>query len=201
MTQIDYFASLNSPWTYLGAARIAALAAEHGATLRIFPVDFRAVIFPSSGGLPVNQRSRERQAYRLQELRRWPKFLGIPLNIAPKHVPFDEILAASAVIAVRETLGDAHAVDLAHRIMKAAWHEEQNCADPATLGPIIAASGLEARRLLDLAADPAWAERRLSDSRAALARGVFGAPSYVIGDEIFWGQDRLDFVERCLAGG
>ena len=67
---IDYYASLNSPWTHLGAARIEAMAMANGATLRIFPVDFGA-IFAGSGGLPLPKRSAQRQAYRLQELPRW----------------------------------------------------------------------------------------------------------------------------------
>jgi carboxymethylenebutenolidase len=71
--------------------------------------------------------------------------------------------------------------------------------DRATLAALIAESGLDAPALITLAEEPRWAERRQADSQAALDRGVFGAPSYVIGEEIFWGQDRLDFVERHLA--
>jgi len=84
--QIDYYASLNSPWTHLGAARIEALAAQHGAGLRIFPVDFGA-IFAASGGLPLPKRSPQRQAYRLQELARWRDRLGIPIATRPAHFP------------------------------------------------------------------------------------------------------------------
>ena len=67
---IDYYASLNSPWTHLGAARIEAMAMAHDATLRIYPVDFGA-IFSQSGGLPLPQRSPQRRFYRMQELARW----------------------------------------------------------------------------------------------------------------------------------
>ena len=83
---IDYYASLNSPWTHLGAARIEALAAKHGASLRIHPVDF-GTIFPASGGLPLPRRAPQRQAYRLMELRRWRDFLGVPINVQPKFFP------------------------------------------------------------------------------------------------------------------
>jgi 2-hydroxychromene-2-carboxylate isomerase len=148
VAHIDYYASLNSPWTHLGAARIEALAAKHGASLRIFPVDF-GTVFAGSGGLPLPRRAPQRQAYRLMELRRWRDFLGVPITIEPKHFPASEALT------------DA---------------------------------------VMRLGAEPRWTERRVADTQAALARGVFGAPSYVIGDEIFWGQDRLDFVDRKLAG-
>jgi carboxymethylenebutenolidase len=196
---VDYYVSLNSPWTHLGAARIAALTAQHGASLRVYPVDF-GTIFPASGGLPLPKRAPQRQAYRLMELRRWRDALGIPITIAPRFFPAREQPAASCVIAVRETIGDAPAVALAHGILKALWEEERDTGDTATLRDLIADTGLDAKAVLTLAEDPRWAERRAADSTAALARGVFGAPSYVIGDEIFWGQDRLDFVARCLSG-
>jgi 2-hydroxychromene-2-carboxylate isomerase len=197
---IDYYASLNSPWTHLGAARIEAMAQANNATLRIFPVDFGA-IFEKSGGLPLPKRSPQRQAYRLQELQRWRDHLGLPITIQPKFFPSSEQLTASCVIALRETVGDQPAINLAHRVLKALWQEEKNPADPATLAALITEIGLDADQLMKLGSDPKWAERRRTDTQAALDKGVFGAPSYVIGKEIFWGQDRLGFVERHLAFG
>jgi carboxymethylenebutenolidase len=197
---IDYYASLNSPWTHFGAARIEALAAQHGATLRIFPVDF-GTIFANSGGLPLPKRSPQRQAYRLQELARWRDTLGIPIAIHPKHFPHNELPACGCVIALRETMGDAPAIALAHRVLKALWEEQRNPADPAVLAALIADVGLDAGTVMALGAEPRWQERRLADTQAALDRGVFGAPCYVIGQDIFWGQDRLDFVARRLAQG
>lgn len=197
---IDYYASLNSPWTHLGAARIEALAAKYGASMRIYPVDF-GTIFPASGGLPLPKRAPQRQAYRLMELRRWRDFLGIAINIEPRFFPASEALTSSCVIALRENQGDAPAIKLAHRVLKAVWHDELNPADPATLAKLITEIGLDADAVMKLGAESRWAERRTADTRAALDRGVFGAPSYFIGDEIFWGQDRLEFVDRKLARG
>ncbi len=197
---IDYYASLNSPWTHLGAARIEALAAKHGATLRIWPVDF-GTVFAGSGGLPLPKRAPQRQAYRLMELRRWRDFLGVPINVEPKFFPSSEALSAPCVVALRETQGDEPAIRLAHRVLKAVWQDELNPGDPATLAKLIAEVGLDADAVMQLGEEPRWTERRNADTQAALALGVFGAPSYVIGDEIFWGQDRLDFVERKLARG
>jgi len=197
---IDYYASLNSPWTHLGAARIEAMAMAHGASLRIFPVDF-GTIFPASGGLPLPRRAPQRQAYRLIELKRWRDHLGIPITIQPKYFPSDEQVSTACVIGLRETVGDQPAIKLAHRVLKAVWQDEQNPADPATMTALIADVGLEPDTVLKLGADPRWSERRHADTQKALDRGVFGAPSYVIGEEIFWGQDRLAFVERRLARG
>lgn len=198
---IDYYVSLNSPWTHLGAARIEAMAARHGATLRIHAVDFGQVIFPASGGVPLPKRSPQRQAYRMQELRRWRDHLGVPITLAPKHFPFAEPFAAACVVAARETAGPGPAIALAHRILKALWEQEQDPGDRETLARLINEVGLDAPALLQLAEEPRWQDIRRAEAEAALARGVFGAPSYVIGDEIFWGQDRLEFVERHLAGG
>ncbi len=197
---IDYYASLNSPWTHLGAARIEAMAMAHGASLRIYPVDFGA-IFAQSGGLPLPKRAPQRQAYRLQELARWRDHLGIPINVQPKHFPSSEALTAPCVIAVRETIGDQPAIKLAHRILKAVWQEEKSPADTATLATLIQDVGLDPDKVLALGADPKWTDMREADGKAALARNVFGAPSFVIGNDIFWGQDRLEFVERRLARG
>jgi carboxymethylenebutenolidase len=197
---VDYYASLNSPWTHLGAARLEAIVARHGATLRIHPVDFGA-IFPASGGLPLPKRAPQRQAYRLQELARWREHLGIPINIQPRFFPANESLAAQCVIAARETIGDAPAVALGHRVLKALWQEERNTGDPTVLAALMDELGLDSAALLALGAEERWAERRTQDTQAALARGVFGAPSYVVGEEIFWGQDRLDFLDRRLSRG
>ncbi len=197
---IDYYVSLNSPWTHLGAARIEAMAAHHGASLRMWPVDF-GTIFPATGGLPLPKRSPQRQAYRLMELPRWRDHLGIPINIEPKHFPANELPAACCVIAVRETMGDAPAIALGHRVLRALWQEEKDTGDPRTLAELIREVGLDAGAVMALGAEARWAERRTADTAAALARGVFGAPSYVIDGEIFWGQDRLEFVERRLGRG
>ena len=95
---IDYYYSLISPWTYLGAARFAEIAERHGATVRHKPISL-AKIFPESGGLPLAKRAPQRQAYRLMELERWRDHLGVPLNLHPKHFPADETTAAHMVTA------------------------------------------------------------------------------------------------------
>ena len=197
---IDYYVSLNSPWTHMGSARIEALAMANDATMRVYPVDF-GTVFAGSGGLPLPRRSPQRQAYRLMELRRWRDLLNIPINVQPKHFPADESRTAPSVIAVRETIGDQAAIKLAHRILRAVWQNELNPSDPAVLAVLIKDVGLDPEAVMKLGADPRWTEMRDRETEAALDRGVFGAPSYVIDDEIFWGQDRLEFVQRRLACG
>src|SRR5690349_18936317 len=110
---VDYYVSLNSPWTHLGAARFEGMIARYGASARIYPVDF-GTIFPASGGLPLPQRSPQRKAYRMMELKRWREHLGIPIQLEPRFFPANEALSSQCVIAVRETMGDAPAITLAH---------------------------------------------------------------------------------------
>ncbi len=197
---IDYYVSLNSPWTHFGAARIEAMAAKHAATMTIWPVDF-GTIFAGSGGLPLPKRSPQRRAYRMMELKRWRDHLGVPIVLEPKHFPTSEALSSACVIALRETQGNAPAIRLAHAVLKALWEQECDPGDEATLAELIGGCGLDAAAVIALCKDPRWAAMKERDTAAALARGVFGAPSYVIGEEIFWGQDRLEFVERRLARG
>lgn len=190
---VDYYLSLNSPWTYLGHDRFMAMARAAGATVRLWPVDF-SLIFPRTGGLPVPKRSPERQAYRLMELERWRAWLGVPLNLHPAHWPADDRIATGMVMAARDRGEDA--ARLAGAYLRAVWAGERDIGDEHT---IIAIAG---EQELDGGALRALAEEKVAgrdqDSQEAIARGVFGAPSYVIGDEVFWGQDRLDFVQRAL---
>ena len=83
--------------------------------------------------------------------------------------------------------------------MRARWAEERDIADPATLAAIATTLGQDAKALAARAADPAIAARYQADTQEAIARQVFGAPTYVYRDELFWGQDRLDFLGRKLA--
>ena len=155
------------------------------------------MIFPATGGLPVPQRSPQRQAYRLMELERWHRHLGIELNVHPAHWPADDTLVTAAAIALRERGDDP--MPLAGAVMRAVWAEERDIADRDTVAAIVGECGIDAGLLLD-DLDPApFLEIRDAESRQAIELGVFGAPSYVIDGEVFWGQDRLDFVERKLA--
>jgi 2-hydroxychromene-2-carboxylate isomerase len=195
---IDYYLTLNSPWAYLGSARFAEIARRHGAEVRVKPVNF-GEIFPRTGGLPLPKRAPERQAYRLVEMKRWSAFLGIPINLQPAHFPAQEKLAACMVIAAGESGGDPLA--LAQAFGRALWEQQRDFGDRATCEAIAAETGHRADELLAAAEAPATAARHEALTEEAVARGVFGSPSYVYRDEIFWGQDRLDFLDRALAAG
>ncbi|HEY1392238.1 MAG TPA: 2-hydroxychromene-2-carboxylate isomerase [Methylibium sp.] len=194
---IDYYLAPQSPWTYLGHQRFWALAKAHGATIRVLPVDLGGRVFPVSGGLPLAKRAPQRQAYRLLELGRHSQWLGLALNPQPKYFPVASDDAARLIIAVDMKDGSEAAMGITDALLRAVWVQERNIADEATLAALLAEQGLPAQRLEDAHAQAAH-ERYEMDSQLAIQAGVFGAPSYVIEGEIFWGQDRLDFVERRL---
>jgi 2-hydroxychromene-2-carboxylate isomerase len=187
--QIDYYLSPVSPWTYLGHERFVQIAKRHGATVAVKPVDY-GVIFPQSGGLPLPKRAPQRQAYRLQELARWRDFLGVPLNVHPKFFPADPMQAACLICAAPEGKRIAVAGDF----LRAVWAEEKNIADAAVVAEIAARHGIAN------AADAVAKGKAIyeANTQEAVARQVFGAPTYVYRDELFWGQDRLDFLDRAL---
>lgn len=195
---VDYYVSLNSPWTYLGSKRFEAIARKHGADVTIWPVDFGSV-FSVSGGLPLPKRAPQRQAYRMMELKRWRDHLGVKTTLEPKFFPANEVPAARCVIALREQGRMADAIKLAHAVLAALWAEEKDTGDPETLRAIIAACGLDADALIVASQAQEIAGKREAYTKHAIDQGVFGAPSFVIDGEIFWGQDRLDFVDRKLA--
>jgi 2-hydroxychromene-2-carboxylate isomerase len=193
---VDYYFAPQSPWTYLGHERFAAIAQAAGAAIRVFPVDLGRV-FPVSGGLPLPKRAPQRQSYRLMELKRFSTFLQLPMNIQPKFFPVSGDDAAKLIIAVDMHAGSAAAMRVAGAMLKACWAEERNIASEVTFTEILQALGLPAAHI-EQAHSQAVQERYDADTQRAIELGVFGAPSYVIDSEIFWGQDRLDFVQRKL---
>jgi 2-hydroxychromene-2-carboxylate isomerase len=194
---IDYYLSLNSPWTYMGSALLTEIAARNDAKITVKPAKFGSV-FEQTGGLPLPKRSPQRQAYRLMDLKRWREVRGIPLNIEPKYFPCDDTVAVRLVIAARLQGKDAHRLSL--EFGRAIWEREETLADAATISAAAERAGLDAAALH--AGGPSEAELdALHDryTKEAVTAGVFGAPSFVLpSGEIFWGQDRLDLLERAL---
>ena len=193
---IDYYFTPQSPWTYLGHARFVAMANAAQATVRIFPVDYGRV-FAASGGLPLGKRAPQRQAYRLMELARWRDFSGLPMNIQPQFFPVAGDDASRLITAVDQRDGTQAALRLAGAVFAAVWEHELDIASPDTLAALLTQCGLSADALA-LSRSAPTQHTYDANTEAAIAAGVFGAPSYVVDGEIFWGQDRLDFLQRRL---
>ncbi|MEN9688657.1 MAG: hypothetical protein RI998_654 [Pseudomonadota bacterium] len=197
---IDYYLAPQSPWTYLGHARLQAIAQTHGASIRVKPVDIGGQIFPASGGLPVGQRAPQRQAYRLVELQRFAQHLQLPLNLHPRFFPVAGDDASRLIIAVNQHDGADAAMRLCGALLVLVWVQERNLADHAVLSEVLSEQGLAAERLTQ-SLEPSTQALYQQHTEEALALGVFGAPTYVVNGELFWGQDRLDFLERRLQQG
>ena len=197
-TPIDYYLAPQSPWTYLGHERFMRIAADAGATVRVLPVDLGGKIFPVSGGLPLGQRPPQRQAYRLVELARWRDFLKLPLNIKPRFFPVPGDDAARLIVAVDLADGTAAAMRLTGAVLTAVWAQERDIASAATRTELLAECGLAAQRADDAKAPEVQATYE-RNTQQAIDASVFGAPSYVVDGEIFWGQDRLELLQRRLA--
>jgi len=194
---IDYYFATISPFMYLGHERFAAIAARHGATIAVKPINFGEV-FPVSGGLPLSKRAPQRQAYRLVELERWSRHLDIPLNCQPRFFPVNGDLAASWILAAQEQ-GTGAAMALTGAIGRAIWAQERDVASESTLVAIAEELRLDPAALARRAATPEILACYKALTQEAIERKVFGAPTYIYRDELFWGQDRLDFLDRALA--
>lgn len=193
---IQYYFTPVSPWAYLGHTRFCAIARAARARVEVLPVDY-GVIFPQSGGLPLAKRAPQRQAYRLVELKRFSEWLQVPLLLQPKFFPVDGTLASKLIVATQQAAGPQAALALTGAMMKAVWAEERNLAERDTLAALLAEQSLATSLLAE--ADAAEAAARYeANTQRAMAAGVFGAPSYVVDGEIFWGQDRLELLERRL---
>ncbi|MDE2617490.1 MAG: 2-hydroxychromene-2-carboxylate isomerase [Burkholderiales bacterium] len=194
---VDYYFAPQSPWTYLGHARFAAMTQAAGVTVRVLPVDLGGKVFPTSGGLPLSKRAPQRQAYRLLEIKRFSEHLKMPMHPQPKYFPVGGDDAACLIIAVDLHDGSEAAMKITGAVLSAVWAQERNIGDDKVLAELLAENGLDAKRLAQSDSQEVR-ERYEAYTQQAIEAGVFGAPSYVIDGEIFWGQDRLDFVARKL---
>ncbi len=193
--KIVYFHSLSSPWAYLGGPRFHALVKKHDLDVVLRPT----TIVTENGGIPLRSRPDPRRSYHELELDRWRKHLGVPLVLRPKHYPTDPALSARVVIAADSLGWDA--LQLSHALLRALWSEEQDVLDPTVHRRVADGLGLDGARLLELQGTPEiralWEQSHVE----AVEAGVFGTPTYVLDGERFWGQDRLEFLDRRLSGG
>ena len=192
---IDYYLSLASPWSYLGHDRLVNIANRYDCRINIYAVDL-SVILPATGGIPLPKRSQQRKDYRIQELRRWRDYLGLPLNIKPRYFPVIDEMAAAMVLALREEDQTA-ALNFAGSCLKAVWADELDISGRSTLLDLASEHGVDGEALLTK--KESMLSMRKSESEQAISKGIYGVPSYGVNEEVFWGQDRLDFLERLVA--
>lgn len=196
MAQIDYFLALQSPYVYLAGGRPAEIAARHGATLVYRPVD-AAQLFPRTGGKVRAERHPSRNEYSAQDRARQARKLGLKLDPAPLYGAANPAPAAYALIAA-QAAGGGDLAGLVVSIGRALWAEGRDISDDEVIRTALSGNGF----------DPAIADRGMlmaaetyaANLEEAVARGVFGVPFFVVGEERFWGQDRLEDLDLYLAG-
>ena len=196
-TKIDFYFCLNSPWVYLSQKRLEKIASAAEANIRYFPIDLREMMLRLIGHNDPPERSELHRAYGKLEMQRWAKRYDLKLSEKPNFYPVSQKRAACLVVAA-DRLG-ADPGPLVYAIPRACWMEDRDINDWKTLTAIAEECGLPGDVLVAAAQDQAVLEEFEDNTNRALDRGVFGIPSYVVDDEIFWGQDRLEFLEFRLS--
>jgi 2-hydroxychromene-2-carboxylate isomerase len=194
--KIEYYYGVPSPFTYLGSLQFQAIAKKYSAEIIEKPCDLVGGVFAKTGGIPVPQRSPQRQKYRLDEIKRWSEFLKIEINIKPKFFPpKDPHLPARFTIAAN--LLDIKVV-FGHEILKQLWSEEKDISDIKNIEKISDSFKIDFKELSTLANSEKVSKIYTDNTLEAIKKNVFGAPTYIYNNELFWGQDRLEFLERAL---
>src|SRR5258706_1653545 len=198
---ISCYYSLSSPWAYFGGPRLQEIVRRHAAKLILKPFDFQEIV-PRTGGIPLRTRPEPRRSYHALELDRWRKFLAMPLKLEPKHYPKDGLPAGWnkppgwMVIAAQERGLDAPR--LSHALLRALWAEERDTADAKVRVAIADENGMPGAALVAAETSAPVQALYKTYSEEAERLGVFGAPTFVLGGERFWGQGRLEFLDRAL---
>ena len=195
---IEYFYSVRSVYAYLGAARIAALAARFGRKLLHKPVDLGKVVAGFGSPPIVERNTKHKTLYFGRELERWSEFLGMPLTVDPKHHFGDRLLPSGAILAAQAAGLDTDALSLA--ILRALWRDDRDIADREVLAELCKEAGIDAQRVLAAALSEPIQAQFAGCSSEAIAKDVPGSPAYVVDGEVFYGQNRLEMVERAPQG-
>ncbi len=185
MTTLEFFFDIGSPYSYLAAGQVEAVAADCGAALRWRPFLLGGV-FKLTGNQPPALLP-ERGRYMLADLQRWAAFYGVPFHF-PDTFPANTLRTMRALTALRPDALPAGA----HALFHAYWVDGRDPGDPEVLADVL---GLEAAARAD---DPAVKQALIDTTEEAVRRGAFGAPSFFVGDQLFFGNDRLPFVEQAL---
>lgn len=190
---VYYFHALSSPWAYLGWPQFKALIEKHDLDVVVRPTR----IVPENGGVPLRSRPQPRQDYHAVELDRWRKRLGMPLVLKPKYYPTNNEFSARMVIAA-DRLG-LPALDLSHALLRALWAEEKDVTVPEVRIAVAESLGLDGRKLQAMEDTPDIIEAWRNSQAEAQQRGVFGTPTWIYRDTLYWGQDRLTFLDEALS--
>jgi len=190
--KVELFFDLSSPYSYLAATQMKPLAERTGADVAWRPMVLGAVFKTVGNDMPA--RLPQKARWMGNDLARWAAQYGVPWQMS-SHFPLNTIKAMRLVL-----VDDAKAADVALAAFRAMWAEDRNIADDAELRRIAEMGGLDPATALQAIDAPAIKDRLRANTDEAVTRGAFGAPTMFVGDELFWGNDRLHHVEAALRG-
>ena len=197
MTELTYFYSAHSAYAYLGSRRLAQICADHGLTLVHRPIPLSPVV-EAQGSLPFAQRTQAHVDYFFgREIERWAEWRDVPIvRFRPTYHDADYGLASRLILALGDRGPQVDA--MAHAILEAHWRDDADLSDVSTLRSIAGKMGHDAETLMGRAREESIAAQYEKNAQDALVLSVMGSPTYVMGSEVFYGQDRLEMLERAL---
>jgi 2-hydroxychromene-2-carboxylate isomerase len=191
---IDYYFDFGSPASYLAYTQLPKLCAQTGASVECKPMLLGGVFQATGNHSPATIPAKG--AYTFTDFARFATRYGVPLATNP-HFPINTLLLMRAAMGLNMT-DDARFVPYCNAMYKAIWVDALNMNDPAVVGQVLTTAGIDPASILALANAQGTKDALKTATEAAVARGVFGAPTFFVGNAMFWGQDRLDFVREAL---
>ena len=191
---LEFFFDFGSPASYLAHTQLPRLAAETGATLVLRPMLLGGVFKATGNSAPITVPAKGR--WLMGDLQRWAQRYGVVFKMNPAF-PINTLTLMRMAAGLQQRQPERLAA-FCDAVFQALWAAEQNLGDPAVLGPVLTAAGFDASALLALAAEPDVKAALAATTQEAVDRGAFGAPTCFVGEAVFFGQDRLDFVREAL---
>lgn len=192
---VEYYFDFGSPAAYLASTQLPALASDTGASVQWRTMLLGGVFVATGNASPASVPAKGKYIFR--DFARFAQRYGVPLKINP-FFPINTLTLMRIAVGL-QMRQDPRFMDYCSAMFRAIWVEAQNMNDAATVAGVLQAAGFDAPALLALASEPAVKDKLKAQTEEAVARGVFGAPTFFVADQMFWGQDRLDFVREALA--
>lgn len=192
---LDYYFATPSPWAYLATPRIIELEKKYNLEINWKPADLME-IFSIHGVANVKDRPQPVQLNRLTELGRWSKFLNMPLTIQPKYFPVDPTLSHKVIILAQKNNIDVK--NLIFSFQKAVWADEKDISNENVILEICKTNKFESSSIITDANSEEIQNEYKNNTKDALSQNVWGSPTFVYNNELFWGQDRIEFLERAI---
>jgi 2-hydroxychromene-2-carboxylate isomerase len=194
---VEFFFDFGSPASYLAWTQLPAICRAAGATLVYRPMLLGGVFQATGNASPITVPAKGK--YMLTDLARFAQRYGVAMRFNP-HFPINTLALMRAAVGVQQR-DPARFDEFVAATFRAMWVDGRNMADAATVGEVLAQAGFDAQAVLALTGDVTVKDALKSNTEEAVHRGVFGAPTMFVGSQMFFGQDRLDFVREALAPG